>query len=139
MYLQLDFLGQKYDVLDYGFDTMSEGGDTMLSNCVPLQISVTVEIGAKKNPAGELFAFAADQHSVAKEKGKGSITVKKAKDVGDALQVIEFTNAWISGIGMNVGTMNDKFTVNFMISPSTVKISDVAFEHKGRLEHFEEA
>jgi hypothetical protein len=67
----------EYRVTSYDFSVSSEGGETALSNCQPGAISLTLELPAEPQPGKEFFAFAAEQHDTASEKGKGTITVFK--------------------------------------------------------------
>lgn len=125
-----------YRVLNYSFDIVSEAGDTMISNCQPTHLTITVEIPPGPNPGQEFYQFATEQHDTAAENGKGKISVFRGRDVGESIQEIRFTNGWIDNLSMSVSEADDKFVMTCMIAPASVTISDVELVHHRRSEHF---
>jgi hypothetical protein len=127
----------EYRVTSYDFSVSSEGGETALSNCQPGAISLTLELPAEPQPGKEFFAFAAEQHDTASEKGKGTITVFKGeKTTSESLQQITFSNGWITKLELNVGDHDEKFRLTCNIAATNVSISETDFEHHRRAEHF---
>jgi hypothetical protein len=127
--------GKKKDDLAYVVSdfnvalSSSEEYGVGLGNVLPGQISVTLEIEAsyKGKPAADILQFAKDQHNLAKTDGQGKIVIYPEIDVGQAIQEIEFKDAWISDISTG-GSMTDKvFNVGLTITAASIKMSDVEF------------
>ncbi|MGD8412883.1 MAG: type VI secretion system tube protein TssD [Candidatus Latescibacterota bacterium] len=136
MFMRLEFGDKEYSVTNYNFSLGTLSGDTKLSNVVPGELSVNIELPPEANPAEEFLQFAVDQHNTAKDKGAGVLTVFKGADVGESLQTIEFTQAWITDIDMSVSEIDEKFNVSLRFAAASMVISGVNFAHRGRAEHF---
>jgi hypothetical protein len=128
-----------YKVLNYSFDVVSEAGDTMISNCQPTHITITVEIAPEANPGAEFYQYSIDQHDTAAEAGKGKISVFRGQSVGESIQEISFSNAWIDSVSMSVSEADDKFILTCMIAAANVTVSGVEMVHNRRIEHFSAA
>ncbi len=125
-----------YRVLNFGVDVVSESGDTMLSNCQPTHINLTVEVPDQANPGEEFFRFASEQHDTAAENGKGKIAVFRGRSVGESIQEVRFNNGWIDQLSLNVSDTDDKFVLSCLIAAAEVTVSGVEFTHHTRSEHF---
>jgi len=137
MQFKWDSGSREYRVLNYTFGVISEAGDTSLSNCQPGVITLTLEIPAEPMPGKEFFEFSAEQHDTASTKGSGVITVFKGeKTTSESLQQITFSNAWVTGLDLNVSDQDDKFRLTCKIAATNVNISGTDFLHHRRFEHF---
>jgi hypothetical protein len=120
----------KYEVGDFSVSvSSSEEHGEGLGNCLPGQINVSLEIPATydQNPAQDIFEFAKTQHSKVMDMGAGKIVVYRQEKVGQYVQQVEFSNAWISSIATGGSRHDDKFHVHLSIVAATIKISDVEF------------
>jgi len=139
MYIQFkwDKGDTSYRVLNYNFGVYSEAGETSLSNCQPGVINLTLQLPDEPNPGKEFFAFAAEQHDTAGEKGSGVITVFKGEKTShESLQEITFAQGWITALEISVSDVDDKFMLSCSIAASAVFISESEFAHHRRSEHF---
>lgn len=125
-----------YRVLHYGFDVVSEAGDTMISNCLPTHINLTVEIPPGPDPGREFFEYASEQHDTAAERGKGKIAVFRGRDVGESIQEVRFNNGWLDSVSMSVADTDDKFVLTCTIAAAEITISGIELIHHRRAEHF---
>ena len=126
----------KHRVTNFSFSLGTVSGDTKLANVIPGEVSVSLELPPTANPAEGFLAFAVDQHNTASEKGEGTIVVYKGQDVGESLQEISFSNAWITDIDIGSSEMDEKFNVSLRIAAADIVVSGVTFTHRGRGEHF---
>jgi hypothetical protein len=136
MFIQLTFGEKTYRVVNYSVSVGTVSGDTKLANCVPGELSLTVELPPSANPAAEFLGFAVDQHNIAKDKGQGTLTVFKEEGVDESLKEIAFKQGWITDLDMATSEMDDKFNVSLRIAAADMVISGVQFNHRGRGEHF---
>ena len=125
-----------YRVLNYTFDVVSEAGDTMISNCQPTHIALTVEVPPDGDAGAEFFSFASEQHDTAGERGKGKIAVFRGRSVGESVQEVTFNNGWIDSLSISASQADDKFIITCMIAAAEITISGVEFIHHTRSEHF---
>ena len=125
----------KYVVTDFNVSLASSeefaGG---LGNCVPRQISVSLEIppDQKAKPAADLFKFAKNQHDTAKNEGGGKIIVYEGREVGQPIQEVSFEKAWITDISSGASRHDQEFNLQLTIVAPTITVSDVKFEDKRR-------
>jgi hypothetical protein len=120
----------KYVVTDYNLSfSSSEEYGVGLGNCLPSQVSVTLEIEAsyEGKPAQEIFKFAKNQHDTAKAEGGAMIVVYPEIEVGQAVQEIVIDNAWIADISTGTSIHDKVFNVHLTIMAAKVTISDVEF------------
>ena len=136
MHINLEFGDVTYHVTNYSFSLGTVSGDTKLANVVPGELSLNLELPPEANPAEAFLQFAVDQHNTAKDKGAGRLSVFKGADVGESLQEIEFSKAWITDIDVSVSEMDEKFNVSLRFAAAEMTISGVMFSHRGRAEHF---
>jgi hypothetical protein len=125
-----------YRVLSYNFDVVSESGDTMISNCQPTHIALTVEVPPDGDAGREFFNFASEQHDTAAENGKGKIAVFRGRAVGESIQEVTFNNGWIDSLSISASQGDDKFIITAMIAAAEITVSGVEFTHHTRAEHF---
>jgi len=136
MYMTLKFGDKEYEVTNYSVSVGTVSGDSKLANAVPGEISMNLDLPPSANPADGLLGFAQQQHSVAKDKGSGTLTIFKDKDVEQGLQEITFEQGWITDLDMSTSEVDDRFSVGIRIAAAKVVVSGVPFEHRGRGEHF---
>ena len=120
----------KYVVTNYNLSfSSSEEYGVGLGNCLPGQISVSLEIEAsyKGKPAEDIFKFAKNQHDLAKAEGAAMIVVYPEIEVGQAIQEIVIDNAWITAISTGTSLHDKVFNVNLTIMAANVTISNVEF------------
>lgn len=125
-----------YRVLNYSIDVVSESGDTMISNCQPTHIVLTVEVPPDGDAGAEFFNFASEQHDTAAENGKGKIAVFRGRSVGESIQEVTFNNGWIDSLTINASQADDKFIITALIAAAEITVSGVEFTHHTRAEHF---
>jgi hypothetical protein len=141
MYMKFTFgEGDKGDVffkvIGYNVSVNTLVSDAELRNCSPSELSLTLEIPATVNPAAEFFKFAGDQHSKAKEIGRGTLTVFKGKDVDQSIQEIAFTDGWITSLEMGVSTSDKEFLIHIRFAAALITISGETFVHGSRSSNF---
>jgi hypothetical protein len=125
-----------YLVLGYNVSVNTLVGDAELRNCSPSELSLTLDIPTDVNPAAEFFKFAGDQHSIAKEKGQGTLSVFKGKDVDETIQEITFMDGWITSLEMGVSTSDKTFLVHVRFAAAIITISGETFVHGSRSSNF---
>lgn len=136
MFMNLEFDGEEYTVTNYNVSLGTVSGDSKLANVVPGELSVNVELPLDANPGEKFLQFAVDQHNTAKDKGAGVLSVFKGENVGESLQKIEFSQAWITDYDQSVSDIDEKFNVSLRIAAAKMIVSGVEFTHRARTEHF---
>lgn len=127
----------KYEVSDYNLTLVSsEEFAGKLGNCVPNQLSVSLEIPASQTekPASEIFKFAKNQHDQAKNDGAGKIVIYEGREVGQPIQEVTFSKAWISDITSNTSRHDQTFQLHLTINAAQVQVSGVDYTNQQMLE-----
>jgi hypothetical protein len=126
----LKFLVTDFNVTLASSDEFAGG----LGNCVPGQITVSLEIppNQKEKPAIDLFKFAKNQHDIAKTEGGGKIIVYEGMEVGQPIQEVSFERAWLTDISSGASRHDQQFSLHLTISAASIQISDVKFVDKRR-------
>jgi hypothetical protein len=120
----------KYDVADFNVSlSSSEEYGEGLGNCLPGQVNVRLEIPASydSKPAQDIFQFAKTQHSKVMDDGAGKIVVYREEKVGQYVQEVDFSDAWIADISTGASMDDNKFDVTLNITAAKIKVSDVEF------------
>jgi hypothetical protein len=127
-------------VIDFriGFATPSD--DARISNVIPRELSLTVEIPADSDnaaPGHEFFEFASKQHAKATDdKITAKLRVYRSEDIAQSVQEIELAEFWIKTLELSVGPQSENFYLSMTLAVGSVTISDVHILHPQRHEHF---
>ena len=133
MYITLLFKNKTYALDSYNFSLDLPGGDdTKLESCVPGTITMQLHVPVEQNPGADFITFANDQHNTAKKEGSGVVTVFAGEDVGNELQKIEFSQAWITSLDLSSSEHDDQFGINLTFAAGSLTVSKVPFTHKKR-------
>ncbi|MEE9269208.1 MAG: hypothetical protein V3V49_03010 [Candidatus Krumholzibacteria bacterium] len=130
--------GAEYKVTNFDVSVETVGGG-QLANCAPGEIRVNLELPPGAEPAKDLYEYASAQHADAESKGSGIIQVFKGRDdkpVGESIQTVEFSKAWLGDIDSSFSIHDEKFNLSFTVISSEMKISGVEFDHPRRNELF---
>ena len=140
MVIEMKWNGKDYEVMSFDVSLQS-AGSSQLAECIPGTIRVAVEVPPKASPGKDFFNFARTQHSQAKTKGKGQISVFKGHDrkkEGQAIQTVKVEKAWLSDLDTSVSETDDNFYFSLMFIATEVTISGEAFKHDAREKLFAE-
>lgn len=140
MVIELKWDGKLYDVTTFDV-SLASAGASQLAECIPGTVKVAVEVPPKFAPGKDFFNFARTQHSQAKTKGKGQISVFKGHDrkkEGQAIQTVKFEKAWLSDVNTSVSEHQDSFFFSFTFVATEVTVSGETFKHAAREKLFVE-